>query len=112
MVEYSVTVQNASLDQIFHALADTTRRSILNLLKSSPLRVTELSKHFEISLNAVSKHLKVLEKAKLIERQVQGRVHLCNLNAAQLKEIETWMTPYKVFWNTSLDELENYLSKK
>lgn len=109
MVEYTLNSQNLELDQIFHALADSTRRSILGLLKNAPKKVTELAAQYDMSLNGVSKHLKVLERAKLIDRSVQGRVHLCHLNADRLQEVELWMSQYREFWTDRLDALENFL---
>lgn len=111
MVEYS-NIQNQQLDRIFHALADTTRRRILDQLKREPQRVTDLAQHHEMSLNAVSKHLKVLEKADLIKRKVQGRVHLCSFNGERLKDVEKWIRFYREFWEQRLDALENYVASK
>ncbi|MFV1998100.1 MAG: ArsR/SmtB family transcription factor [Acidiferrobacterales bacterium] len=108
MVEYNHT-QNQKLDQIFHALADTTRRRILDQLKKHPRRVTDLARHHDMSLNAVSKHLKVLEKADLIKRRVQGRTHLCSFNGPRLKEVEKWMGHYREFWEKRLDALDDFV---
>ncbi len=112
MVEYTFNEQEANLDRVFHALADSTRRSMLNRLKEDEYRVTELASLYKVSLNAISKHLKVLENAQLIDRNIQGRVHLCKTNSDKLKDIELWMTPYKKFWKSSLDNLEKYLVSK
>jgi DNA-binding transcriptional ArsR family regulator len=109
MVEHT-SKQNQQLDQIFHALADTTRRRILDQLKKGPKRVTDLAQHHQMSLNAVSKHLKVLEKADLIKRRVQGRAHLCSFNAERLKEVEKWMELYRAFWEQKLDALDEYIT--
>lgn len=110
MVEYKNDDHN--LDRIFHALADPTRRGLLQQLQAGESCVTELASQYEVSLNAISKHLKVLEKAELIQRNIQGRVHYCAMNSEKLKEIEKWMQPYKKFWQQSLDDLENYMIKK
>ena len=102
--------QNQQLDQIFHALADSTRRRILDQLKMEPQRVTDLAQDHQMSLNAVSKHLKVLEKADLINRRVQGRAHLCSFNGERLKEVEKWMELYRVFWEQKLDALDKFIT--
>jgi len=111
MVEYNST-QNQKLDQIFHALADTTRRRILDQLKKQPQRVTDLARQHDMSLNAVSKHLKVLEKADLIKRRVQGRTHLCSFNGRRLKEVEKWMGLYREFWEQRLDALDDFVASR
>ena len=110
MVEYKSN--EAHLDLVFQALADGTRRSLLNHLREGDYRVGDLAKHYDVSLNAISKHLKVLERADLINRTVSGRVHTCCINADRLRDIEKWMSPYKKFWEKSLDNLENYLIEK
>ncbi len=108
MVEY----KNESLDLIFHALADATRRDLMRKLRGGEFCVTDLASEYEVSLNAISKHIKVLEKAELIERTVQGRTHYCRINSKRLKEVEKWMEPYRKFWESSLDQLEDYVLKK
>ncbi len=100
------------LDLIFHALADATRRSLLEKIKQAPKRVTELAAEYPVSLNAISKHLKVLEKASLIERTIEGRTHLCIANPKELKTAEKWIEHYTSFWNERLDNLEDYINKK
>jgi DNA-binding transcriptional ArsR family regulator len=109
MVEYDF---EQKLDYVFHALADRTRRSLLEKIKRKPVRVTELAGEFPISLNAISKHLKVLEKAGLIKRNIEGRVHLCQANPEQLQSAGKWIKKYTNFWNEKLDNLEKYVSKK
>lgn len=111
MVEL-INSQDQQLDRVFHALADTTRRRILDQLRREPQRVTDLAQHYDMSLNAVSKHLKVLEKADLIKRKVQGRVHLCSFNGEHLKEVDKWIKLYRVFWQQRLDALESYVASK
>src|SRR5258706_4304095 len=108
MVEYRQT-REQTLDAVFHALAHPIRRSILNKLKRRGQQVTELADDFDVSLNAVSKHLKVLESAQLIKRRVDGRVHLCSFNAERLKEIDRWLEQYRQFWTQRLDALENFV---
>lgn len=109
MVEYT---NEDKLDLVFHALADATRRSLLQKVKESPKRVTDLAAEYSISLNAVSKHLKVLEKAELIQRKVSGRVHYCEANPIELERVQKWIDHYTSFWNQRLDQLENFVSNK
>ena len=109
MVEYR---KEAQLDLVFHALADSTRRDLLARLKDQDQCVTDLASKYDVSLNAVSKHLKVLEKAKLIERTVRGRSHFCRTRPDELKKVERWIAPYKKFWEQSLDNLDKYLNTK
>ena len=110
MVEYSS--KDEKLDLLFHALADSTRRDLLSRLKGQDYCVTELASKYNVSLNAISKHLKVLEKARLVDRTIKGRTHFCRTNSEQLKEVEKWMKPYKKFWEEGLDNLEKYLKSK
>ena len=111
MVEYS-SVHAKKLDRVFHALSDSTRRSLLEKLMNEECRITDLASQYELSLNAVSKHLKVLEKAELIHRNVKGRVHYCKTNSEKLKDVEVWMAPYKKLWADSLDNLNEYLQER
>ena len=97
------------LDAIFHALADRTRRSLLARLGQGPATVTELARPLAMTLPAVSKHIRVLERARLIERTVTGRVHLCRLSAGPMAEAERWLDGYRAFWTENLDALESYL---
>ncbi len=106
MVEYS----EARLSETFTALADPTRRAILARLREGSLRVTEIAAPFDISLNAVSKHLKLLEKARLVRREVRGREHHCSLDAGPLLEAAQWTASYRDFWEKRLDALEQLLA--
>lgn len=99
------------LDLVFHALSDRTRRALLARLTEGPAMVTELAEPFAMSLNAVSKHLKVLERAALISRAVEGRVHRCSLDADALREVEHWLAHYRVFWNDALGALARYVEQ-
>jgi len=113
MVELnSDTDRQLELDRIFHALSDSTRRKILGQLRDQPQPVTQLASNYAMSLNAVSKHIKVLERAGLIQRTVQGRVHLCTADANKLKAAEKWISTYREFWNQRLDALEEFVTKK
>ena len=104
--------EEQKLNLIFHALADGTRRSLLEKIKSEPVRVTTLAQDYPVSLNAISKHLKVLEKAGLIQRSIEGRVHLCVANPEELESAKGWIKEYTDFWNDKLNNLERYISKK
>jgi DNA-binding transcriptional ArsR family regulator len=97
------------LDQVYGALADPTRRAILGLLAEGELNVGNLAERFPISLNGVSKHVKVLERAGLVERTVQGREHRLRLNAEPLQEAARWLEHYRTFWNNRLGALEAFL---
>jgi DNA-binding transcriptional ArsR family regulator len=107
MVKYST----GPLDFTFAALADPTRRRILANLASGEQCVTDLAKPHQMSLPAVSKHLRVLEKAGLIRRRRDGRVHRLKLNAAPLQGAQQWIEEYRRFWEESLDRLEEYLKE-
>ncbi|MCI4330183.1 MAG: metalloregulator ArsR/SmtB family transcription factor [Thermoplasmata archaeon] len=97
------------LDHVFHALADPTRRAILARLATRSATVTDLAKPFAISLPAVSKHLKVLERAGLISRDVEGRRHRCSLEAGALREVDAWLGPYQEFWEAHFAALAGSL---
>lgn len=97
------------LDSVFHALADPTRRAMLNDLAAGPCTVGELAAPFDISLAGASKHIQVLERAGLIQREVQGRVHTCRLDARPLHMGAEWMRHYERFWTRKLDALEALL---
>jgi DNA-binding transcriptional ArsR family regulator len=97
------------LSATFAALADPTRRAILSRLASGEAAVTELGKPFDMSLPAISKHLKVLERAGLIARGRDAQWRPCRLEAAPLKEISDWVERYRRFWEGSLDRLDAYL---
>jgi DNA-binding transcriptional ArsR family regulator len=104
MVKYST-----KLDRTFAALADPTRRRILAHLARGDQRVTSLARPHAMSLPAVSKHLRVLEKAGLLRRHRYGRVHEMRLQAKPLKDAADWVEKYRKFWGGSLDRLANYL---
>lgn len=99
----------AQLDRIFHALADRTRRSLLEHLARQPGTISELAAPFEMSLPAVSKHIKVLEQAGLVVRSVDGRLHRCSLRAAPLQHVAAWLDPYRVFWSDTLAALAQFV---
>lgn len=101
--------QEDRLDLVFGALADRTRRSLLARLAEHSAMVTELAAPFNMSLPAVSRHIKVLERARLVERAVDGRVHVCSLQPEPLKAVETWLRHYRHFWTGTLDALARYV---
>src|SRR4051794_12106489 len=107
MVKYS----HGSLNRTFAALADPTRRRILADLAISDRCVTELARPYSISLPAISKHLRVLERAGLLRRRRYGRVHEIKLQATPLKQAAKWVEEYRKFWEGSLDRLAAYLEK-
>jgi DNA-binding transcriptional ArsR family regulator len=97
------------LSSTFAALADPTRRAILARLASGEASVTELAEPFEMSLPAVSKHLKVLERAGLIARGREAQWRPCKLDAQPLKDAADWIEHYRKFWTESFDRLDDYL---
>ena len=107
MVKY----ETGPLDRTFAALADPTRRRILANLAEGERCVTDLAKPHQMSLPAVSKHLRVLEKAGLIRRHRDGRVHRLKLDAAPMQGAQQWIEEYRRFWEESLDRLEEYLKE-
>jgi DNA-binding transcriptional ArsR family regulator len=108
MVEY----QGDVLDRVFGALAHPARRAIVARLRTGQATVTELAAPFEMSLNAVSKHLMVLEDAGLLRREIVGREHRCTLNAAPLADASGWVEEYREFWEARLESLEAFLVRK
>lgn len=100
-----------SLSLTFAALADPTRRAILERLMDGEASVTELAEPFDMSLPAVSKHLKVLERAGLISRGRDAQWRPCQLTAGPLREVADWVEHYRKFWKDSFDRLDEYLQK-
>ncbi len=98
--------QPETLDRIFLALGHPIRRRILVRLTEGPATITAIAEPFDMSLNAVSKHLKVLENAQLIRRQVIGREHYCSVSIKPLEDIADWLAYYQSFWANSLDAME------
>lgn len=99
------------LDSTFAALADPTRRAILSRLSSGECSVNELAEPFEMSRPAISRHLKVLEKAGLIARGREAQWRPCRLEATPLKEVHDWIEEYRRFWEQSFDRLDDYLQE-
>ena len=99
------------LSHTFAALADPTRRAILARLMSGQASVTELAEPFQMTMPAVSKHLKVLEKAGLIARGREAQWRPCRLDGEPLRDVAEWMEPYRRFWDESFDRLDDYLQE-
>ena len=97
------------LSATFAALADPTRRAILARLATGDASVTELAEPFAMSMPAISKHLKVLERARLITRGREAQWRPCRLDASRLRDVSTWVDRYRVFWEQRFDNLDRYL---
>jgi|SRR5215469_982185 len=107
-----VKSSTARLDAVFHALSDSTRRSILRDVAAGEKAVSEVAKPYAMSLAAVSKHLNVLEEAELIARQRRGSFQIVRLNAKSLRPAEQWLAFYEKFWNERIDALQSYLEEE
>ena len=113
MVEYKPASNSArdsaGLDAAFSAMADPTRRAILARLALADARVTEIAGDFPLSLNAISKHIKMLERAELVRREVRGREHVLSLNAGAMAGAAEWIGYYRQFWDNRLASLEAFV---
>ncbi len=107
-----MTINTEPLDKVFTALGHPIRRQILARLAEGEATVTAIASPFNTSLNAVSKHLKVLENAGLIQREVVGREHYCRLQPHSLDEAADWIAYYRTFWSTRLDAMEAQLKAR
>jgi DNA-binding transcriptional ArsR family regulator len=107
-----VNILSSDIDMLFYALSDPTRRQILQKLNSGTQTVGALAEPFNMSLAAISKHIKVLEKAKLLNRKKTGRIHECTMNFDALKTAEEAIQFYTQFWNQRLDDLAKHLESK
>jgi DNA-binding transcriptional ArsR family regulator len=112
MVNHMVNYLPARLDTVFGALADPTRRAILASLAGGEASVSELARPHRMSLPAIMKHLRALERAGLVAQDKRGRVRHCRLVAAPLREANEWLVQYRLFWEGRLDSLERYLSEQ
>jgi DNA-binding transcriptional ArsR family regulator len=101
--------QRSNLDDVMLALADPTRRAIVRHLQAGETRVTDLARPFAMSLNAVSKHIRVLERAQLVRRRRVGREHLLSLNPAPLDAAADWIATQRAFWDARLTALDDVL---
>ncbi len=108
MVEYP----DSGLDYVFSALADPTRRAILRRLTTRPSTIQEIAEPFPVSLNAISKHVMVLERAGLLRREIRGREHHCWIQSRPLRDANQWLEHYRQFWEERMDGLELYVAKK
>ncbi len=108
MVKFS----ESELDEVFSALADGTRRRLVRELAHGPRAVSDLWQSGEISLPGLTKHIKVLEQAGLIQTRKSGRVRTCELKAERLKHIEEWCAFYASFWESNLESLDQFLIRK
>jgi DNA-binding transcriptional ArsR family regulator len=104
-----VELQTPQMNSVFHALGDATRRKMLRDLAARERTVSELAEPFAMSLAAASKHIRVLEHAGLIRREVRGRTHICRLDPGPLASAHEWLGFYERFWTSRLDELERLL---
>lgn len=108
MVEY---IDNERLSRLLKAVSDTTRRALLTqLCQQGASRVTDIAHHYDMSLNAISKHIKVLESAGLVQRTTMGRTHLIEADLNQVEIMSDWFASLKSIWALSLDQLENVLN--
>ena len=101
-----------ALTDVFTAVSHPTRRAIMEQLAAGPARFTDIAKPFDTALNAVTKHLKLLERAGLIERKKQGREVLISFRAEPLREVAGWVHEYERFWNTQLDQFQQYFKEQ
>lgn len=111
-----VNIQSSELDLLFYALSDPTRRQILKMLNEGAHTITSLADPFKMSLAAISKHIKILERANLLNRKKAGRIHECTINPAAFKSAEECIQFYTQFWNDKLDffaaDLESEIKTK
>jgi DNA-binding transcriptional ArsR family regulator len=106
------TMEDDRLDAVFHALANRTRRALLGSLADGPARVGELAGPHGMSVNAVSKHLFVLERAGLIRRAASGHVQACVLDARPMSTADEWIRTYRRFWTKRIDRLAEFVEKR
>src|SRR2546425_10545963 len=112
MFNHMVERHRDHLGDVFAAIADPTRRAIVQILARKPATISEIAKPFPVSFNAVSKHMMVLERAGLVERKVSGRERVCRLRPRGLRRANAWLEQYGQFWEERLDALENYVASK
>lgn len=106
-----VSTASSRLDEVFHALSDSTRREILRDISLREKSVSEIAAPYKISLAAISKHLKVLERAGLIGREKRGSFQFVRINAKPMQEAEQWLAYYEQFWDDHLERLQKHLAK-
>ena len=98
------------LGDVFAAIADPTRRAIVQILARKPATISQIARPFPVSFNAVSKHMMVLERAGLVHREIRGREHVCRLRPGALRQANAWLEQYRRFWEVRLDALEAYVA--
>jgi len=106
-----VSVRSQQHDLVFRAIADPTRREILNLLRMRQLTVGEIAQNFSMSRPAISKHLRLLRSAGLVASRRQGTTSRCSLNARPLRSVNNWLRDYEVFWAETMQKLKSYLER-
>lgn len=107
-----VTKSARQRDAVFRALADPTRREILHILRGGQQTVGGIAGNFRMSRPAISKHLRLLHRAGLVETRAQGTSNICRLNAQPLRLVDDWLGDYETFWKNTLDSLKNYMEQK
>jgi DNA-binding transcriptional ArsR family regulator len=106
-------VEGSALDEVYHALADASRRAIVwRLAAEGELKVTDVARPFDVSLNAISKHIKMLERAGLVKRRVAGRDHWLSLQSEPLAAAYSWIGLYQRFWERRIESLTQYLETR
>lgn len=112
LFNHMVNIQSSELDLLFYALSDPTRRQILKMLHDGTHTIGSLGEPFKMSLAAISKHIKILERANLLNRKKQGRIHECTLNPGALKTAEECIQFYTQFWSENLDLFAKHLESE
>ena len=97
---------------VFQAIADPTRRAIINMIANQRMNLNTVAEQFDVSRPAISKHIKILTQCGLITINQQGRERYCEAKLQKLNEVSQWVEQYRVFWNNKLDALENFLAKE
>ena len=96
---------------VFQAIADPTRREIINLISEAPLNLNAIAENFDVTRQAISLHIKILSECGLIQIEAKGRERYCKAHLEKLSEVSTWIEQYRQHWEAKLDSLENYLDK-
>jgi DNA-binding transcriptional ArsR family regulator len=107
-----VTKSARQRDAVFRALADPTRREILHILRAGEQTVGGIAGNFRMSRPAISKHLRLLHRAGLVNTRAEGTSHLCSLNAQPLRLVDNWLEDYESFWKHALQNLKNYMEQQ
>ena len=110
MFNHMVERHRDRLGDVFAAIADPTRRAIVQTLARKPATISQIARPFPVSFNAVSKHMMVLERAGLVHREIRGREHVCRLRPGALRQANAWLEQYRRFWEVRLDALEAYVA--